>query len=949
VRTKLEIRDTDNDILGTIDIGKDEDFPFTLTKRLASLNNISKRGGAYSKTFKVPSTKENNQLLHYLYSTNQKVVDGFRERKTANVLVDDIIIERGYVKITDIEVKNKTEYYVMTFFGDNVQWMTDLAETQLPDLDYNYPFASVVYSDTNIANSWSQTYDDGWDIIYPWICYGEYENGTTLTTEDFYPALRYRAIVERALNKVGYNLSSAFMDTADFKQLIFPFVGEKFELSQAVVDDKLFRASFSSSGSVTTYYCDLDTNNLGQQGLVSLLAFDDDSTGDNFDTGGNYDTTNNEYTISKKGKYRFRITLDPYQSSTPNVQLGVFLYKNGSALDTIYPYSIITGKEVRESGYYEFNNGDKVQARIGLLGRPPVIKVTNSTGNFIDGETITGGTTGFQAEVVLNVTARDNLTPTTDQILRLKIKHTGTPDPEFDWFDVAFGPETITGSISGVTGQAAHYYYSQNDYTPDPLSYDYIKFKPFGSYFELIDMNKQILEGEEYVIADVVPDINVLDLFADITKIFNLYWYTDNKTKTIYVEERDSFFQAITTGVDWTKKLAIDKEEKIKFITDYKRDLLFKYAEDSNDKFLAERNEQKVYSNNLYCSYKHTFPDRFPKGQDNLETSVIAPTYIIHDDRAVANPNTTNYGITARMWNESTLGHPPKSLAFQPRILNFQHGTQTIDGDTLYINVDGVNYSNIPSALPIEVFGNSVPYSLSFAQDDGLFKTYYDRTMTIIEDGIQLQAYFDLSPNDYQTLDIRKPIYLNNPEEVQGYWIIDTISDYSPFKPLTKVTLLKYHNQDDTETKIVIDTGWSPPPFPDPTGGDFPQERRQIVSEGTSTDGTTPNGSNPEKMGMVVNNGTGNKAAKGSGSLALGQGCVAKYSNQTFLGSYPEITDDKIAIGVGTENERVTGLRVDSEGDLTLYGGEVYIINTSGERVPVTIESNEKVKKIYLK
>jgi len=411
VRTKLEIRDTDNGVLGTIDIGKDGDFPFTLTKRLASLNNISKRGGAYSKTFKVPSTKENNKLLNYLYSTNQKVVKGFRERKTANVLVDDVIIERGYVKITDIEVRNKTEYYVMTFFGDNVQWMADLAETQLPDLTYAYPFSPVVYSEENIANSWSLTFDDGWDIVYPWVNYGEYESGTTLVAEDFFPALRYRAIVERSLNKVGYNLSSTFMDTADFKQLIFPFVGEKFELSQAVVDDKLFRASFSSSGSVTTYYCDVDTNNLGQQGLVSLLAFDDDSTGDNFDTGGNYDTTNNEYTISKKGKYRFRIVLDPYQSSTPNVQLGVFLYKNGSALDTLFPYSIITGKETRESGYYEFNSGDKVQARIGLLGRPPVIKVTSSTGSFLDGEIIRGGTTGFEAEVVLNYTTSANLTP----------------------------------------------------------------------------------------------------------------------------------------------------------------------------------------------------------------------------------------------------------------------------------------------------------------------------------------------------------------------------------------------------------------------------------------------------------------------------------------------------------------------------------------------------------
>ena len=846
MRTKLEIRDTDNSILGTIDIGKDEDFPFTLTKRLASLNNISKRGGAYSKTFKVPSTKENNQLLHYLYSTNQKVVDGFRERKTANVLVDDIIIERGYVKITDIEVRNKTEYYVMTFFGDNVQWMTDLAETQLPDL--TYANNTQTYTTTNIISSWSATYPTS-DHVYPWVCYGEYENGTTLTTEDFYPALRYRAIIENSLNKVGYNLSSTFMDTADFKQLVFPFIGEGFQHSQAFVDDKLFRASLSAAQTIISNYTIINSVVFA---IPTKLLFNDDSTPPNFDTGGNFNTTNNQFIAPSRGLYRFNMSLEVTYADYNSQNVVIQIFHNSLAIaqvDSDTPQNMYANSpRIKNTGYFSLEAGDTIDVRVTY-------------------------------------------------------------------------PVQTTGSIVFGT----------------------------NSYLKLADMSKDIRKDDGFDINSVMPDINVLDLFADITKIFNLYWYTDNKTKTIYVEERDSFFQAITTGVDWTDKLAIDKEERIKFITDYKRDLLFKYTEDSNDKFLAERNEQKLYSNNLYCSYKHTFPDRFPKGQDNVETSVIAPTYIIHDDRAVANPNTTNYGITARMWNESTLGHPPKSLAFQPRILNFQYGTQTIDGDTLYINVDGTNYSNIPSALPIEVFGNSVPYSLSFAQNDGLFKTYYDRTMTIIEDGIQLQAYFNLSPNDYQTLDIRKPVYINNPEEVQGYWIIDTISDYSPFKPLTKVTLLKYHNQDDTETKIVVDTGWSPPPFPDPTGGDFPQEPRHVVSEGTSTDGTTPNGSNPNKMGMVVNNGTGNKAAKGSGSLALGQGCVAKYSNQTFLGSYPEITDDKIAIGVGTENERVTGLRVDSEGDLTLYGGEVYIINTSGERVPVTIESNEKIKKIYLK
>ena len=94
MRTKLEVRDTDNSVLGVLDIGKDSDFPFTLTKKIASLSNISKRGGSYSKTFKIPATKANNQLLHNLYSSNQRNVKDMKKRKTAIVLVDNKIIER---------------------------------------------------------------------------------------------------------------------------------------------------------------------------------------------------------------------------------------------------------------------------------------------------------------------------------------------------------------------------------------------------------------------------------------------------------------------------------------------------------------------------------------------------------------------------------------------------------------------------------------------------------------------------------------------------------------------------------------------------------------------------------------------------------------------------------------------------------------------------------------
>ena len=68
------------------------------------------------------------------------------------------------------------------------------------------------------------------------------------------------------------------------------------------------------------------------------------------------------------------------------------------------------------------------------------------------------------------------------------------------------------------------------------------------------------------------------------------------------------------------------------------------------------------------------------------------------------------------------------------------------------------------------------------------------------------------------------------------------------------------------------------------------------------------------------------------------------------MGSYPVIDDSKFALGIGTgKDDRITGLRSDVDGNVTMYGGGVYMINESGERVQVTMESGNKIRNVYLK
>lgn len=307
------------------------------------------------------------------------------------------------------------------------------------------------------------------------------------------------------------------------------------------------------------------------------------------------------------------------------------------------------------------------------------------------------------------------------------------------------------------------------------------------------------------------------------------------------------------------------------------------------------------------------------------------------------------------MWDEANIGGAPPeaSYNFNPRILNFQNVSQVdTDFNTLKLNWEGTERNIIPAAVAVSILGNEVKFPLSFAQEDGLVSSYYKRTLGLIEEGVQLTAWFNLSTTDYQSFDMRDLVYLAAPEELHGYWIVDTIHEYTPIGGLTKVTLLRFHNNDSSEILISIDSTWGTPIQDTPTSGDFPNQPADdpIGFGGTKKTLDSNVEESPEKRSIVFNNGTKNEAAKHVGAVAMGQGCKAYEKNQSMLGSYPVVDDSIFAIGIGAnEDDRITGFRSDEDGNVTLYDGGVFILNDQGESVQVTMESGGKIRKVYLK
>ena len=58
---------TADDVVGDLDITSSEDFPLSLTFQNFDVRDFSTRNGAFSKTFSIPATSNNNSVLRNLW------------------------------------------------------------------------------------------------------------------------------------------------------------------------------------------------------------------------------------------------------------------------------------------------------------------------------------------------------------------------------------------------------------------------------------------------------------------------------------------------------------------------------------------------------------------------------------------------------------------------------------------------------------------------------------------------------------------------------------------------------------------------------------------------------------------------------------------------------------------------------------------------------------------
>ena len=694
----IRIIDNSNNVLGNLDLANFKNFPLALTKGIVNLDNLKARTGTYSKTFKVPNTKNNSKLLSNVDNINSK--KDYRDalgRKPCVIIVNNNQNDSGFLQVS--KSINK-DYFELIFFGNNIDWVKGASELKLNAI--NWRNNAQIYNQTGVYNGFNNN-SSSYDHTYPYVSRGGNVANKDTNVEDFYPCFYIRSIFERGLNQLGWNLSSNFLVSTAIKRLVAD-LSNSMRVSDSIVDQSKTRASKSSD--VINYGGDIK------------LVFNDDINAPNEDLNNNYNPSTGFYVIPTNGRYNINVSVitdDWFITGTQNKDLTI---------------KVATGN----STFFGF----------GL--------------NAIDQRTISVSSTELNTSTFsfeVNLKQGDNLAIFT--------KWTANPSSSFT---------------------------------------ESVKFKS-GTFFD-IQRSVRMFEGDSFNLNEIIPDsVNLIDVINDFTRMFNIYYWTDVKTKTIYFEPRNDFFKPITQALDWTNKIDFSKNYEIDYINTYKRNVEFKYKKLDNDEWL--KGWQNV-NKRTYARYNYVLPDRFAEGTDTIELGLFSASYG-HSATEVSTTNSTDTSIsTLKIWNEYiNTGVPPTERinSYNPKIFFCAYSFQfSNSGVVRKSNLFGDSESYFPYAVFEEYNNSSTPLApnyifpnLSFTGADGLFATHYANMFKNIEDGGRLTAYLKLDDVDINNLDFRNLVYISTPSEITGYYIVEKIQDYKPLSDgTTKVNLFKFED-----------------------------------------------------------------------------------------------------------------------------------------------------------
>ena len=250
-------------IYETLDLYKDA--PIKINKSFAEIQDIGKKNSDYSVPLSVPASKKNNRFFETFYNVDQNTLYfDPTKRVECQVLIDDQVYFKGYLKLNKVAVKESKVEYNVTLYSQMGDIFGKIGNNLLSDMDFG-GFGGW-NSSLNLANTLDQwdsnifaddvppkfffpivhngyVYNDDTGFVdydktrlytstlvggfsSPINAYGAgarnyHLNGYTqgLFINQLKPALSIYHLVDKIFDEYGYKVKSTFKETPWFKQL----------------------------------------------------------------------------------------------------------------------------------------------------------------------------------------------------------------------------------------------------------------------------------------------------------------------------------------------------------------------------------------------------------------------------------------------------------------------------------------------------------------------------------------------------------------------------------------------------------------------------------------------------------------------------------------------------------------------------------------------------------
>lgn len=628
--------------------------PIALNFNISDITDIDKRNASYSKTIKLPETKNNRAIFGDIADLGVEATFNPNKKTKAYILVDTALVFEGYLQLRKVFVdkdENKAEYEVV-IYADNDNFFTSVGEKFLTDMDFSE--LNHTWTAQNIRQSWTASWDKGY--YYPLIDYGKNWilgdiNGWTTTyntevkTTMMFPATNVKYVWDKIFSDVGFNYQSDFLNSEVFESLYIPFCREEIVRNINSIDNKftigmLAPATFSNSSQLTVepdYTEEYDA--YWQQYIYSVnnksvnfgkfrIPFNNENE-PNGDPDGLYNTSTYEY-VAPVDFVAGRFVCD-FDLTFRFSGINAITYIDGTTL----PLNSIcfrrsknpsTGADVA-GGTIIPVNGNTFPLRF-IASQIPGITYDQVVPANTPGFTNTSN--GFPINVfqyagprrVFGQIATDILDDSTPQRKKL---YPG----EKVWVEINFGAtnrqlRTQFGN-QNLLGPSITLGLNGTYNTTFPTNQVLGTFSSGNKFYNVLTQN--VLAGETIEYSQVLPpNFKQRDFLTSIIKMFNLMVEPSKvNERTLIIEPRDEYY-AKGRIKDWTSKLNINEpiEEQILAETQ-NRQTNFRYKD---DKDIFNENYKNNHGGIAYGEYQYFFDNDFIKGQKKIEIA-FSPTPLV--------------------------------------------------------------------------------------------------------------------------------------------------------------------------------------------------------------------------------------------------------------------------------------------------------------------------------